>query len=350
MARGIIDAGSLKAKIGEIPRVELGVRPTPLQECLRFSQALGGTRIFVKRDDLTGLAFGGNKVRKLEFLMAGLVQEGVEVMVTGAAEQSNFCRQASAAAAKLGIEAVLILMGDPNAEKQGNLLVDHLLGADVRLQELPDWTRLHETIYGLADDLAKNGRKARALTGFEPVGSIAYVECLVEIFHQCEALGISPDYLFVSSGTGTQAGLEVGARALGLDWEIIGVSPVRNLEGYESVSARLTEVANWVSGRLGLDVSFTAGEITNTPAYVGDGYAQLTDDGKEAIRLMAGTEGILLDPVYTGKAMAGLIDKIRQAEIREDSTVIFVHTGGTPALFAFNNELVEDPGLVRARP
>lgn len=341
MAEPVVSKAVLKKRIDEIPSVNLAVLPTPLQDCPRFSKALGGPRILIKRDDLTGLAFGGNKVRKLEFFMADLVNKGMETVITGASKQSNFCRQTAACAAKLGIQAILVLMGDPETERQGNLLVDDLLGADIRLQKIDSWTKLHQTIYELTDDLKKQGVRVQALTGFEPLGSIAYVDCMLEMVTQCQEQGIRPDYIFVSSGTGTQAGLEVGARALGFDVKIRGVSPSPGLEGYDSVSARLAEVADWLADRLGLDLSFAAREIFNTPAYVGEGYAKLTSACVEAIRLAASTEGILLDPVYTGKAMAGLIDFIRRGEITAEDTVIFVHTGGTPALFAYNEVLTD---------
>jgi len=160
---------------------------------------------------------------------------------------------------------------------------------------------------------------------------------------QFQQHGIHPTYLFVASGTGTQAGLEVGVRALGLDCQIVGVSPSADLDGYSSISARLAEVANWVADRLGLGFSFDAREILNTSEYVGEGYGQVTEAGIEAIRLLARTEGILLDPVYTSKAMAGLIDYVRRGKIGSDETVVFVHTGGTPALFAYHKELAASP-------
>lgn len=340
MGQAIITPEALKERINGIPRLKLAALPTPLQECAHFSRKLGGPRIFIKRDDMTGLAFGGNKVRKMDFFMADLVNQGVEVVIAGASKQSNFCCQTAACAAKLGMKAILVLMGDPNTEIQGNLLVDDLLGAEIRLQKLDSWTKLHQAMYDLADDLRSTGVKAQALTGFEPLGTIAYVDCMLELTAQCKQMGIWPDYIFVCSGTGTQAGLEVGARALGYDFKIVGTSADHGCEGYDSVSARLAEVANWVVDRLDLRLSFKADDITNTPAYVGEGYAKVTRTGVEAIRMLASTEGILLDPVYTGKAMSGVIDYIRRGEIAPDKTVVFVHTGGTPALFAYSKELL----------
>ena len=342
MARAVIDTVTLKGRIEKIPTVKLAVLPTPLHECVNFSRMLGGPRVFVKRDDLTGLAFGGNKVRKLEFFMADLMNKGAKVVITGAAKQSNFCRQTAAAAAKLGMKAILMLMGDPQTERQGNLLIDDLVGADIRLHNFESMTKMHEAIYGLVDDLRKEGIEAQPLTGFEPLGTIAYVDCMLEMVTQFEELEITPDYVFVSSGTGTQAGLELGARALGLECKIVGVSPIPSLEGYSSISRRLSDVANAVANLLDLDLSFKPEDIFNTSAYVGEGYAKLTPGALEAIRLMASTEGILLDPSYTGKAVAGLIDFIRRGQIGPTQTVVFVHTGGTPALFAYNKELTAE--------
>jgi 1-aminocyclopropane-1-carboxylate deaminase/D-cysteine desulfhydrase-like pyridoxal-dependent ACC family enzyme len=343
MAAQATSAHDLAERIAAQPRVPLAVSPTPLQDCPRLSEALGGVRLLIKRDDLTGLAFGGNKTRKLEFLLAEPVANGVEVIVAGAAKQSNFCRQTAAAAARLGMEAILLLMGDPRVERQGNLLVDELVGADVRLHPYESWTALHEAMHALAADLRANGRRAQALTGFEPVGALAYVECALEIARQCEERGVEPDVVVVSSATGTQAGLEVGFRALGLGTRVVGISPIPALEGYASIPARLAEVANWLCERLGLDWRLEPDDIDNTPAYVGEGYARVGADGRAALELFGRREAVILDPVYTAKAAAGLVDMVGDGRIAADATVVFVHTGGTPALFAYAGELTTAP-------
>jgi D-cysteine desulfhydrase family pyridoxal phosphate-dependent enzyme len=335
----LIRVDELRRRTGAFSRVPLAALPTPLDECPRLSARLGGPRILVKRDDLTGLALGGNKVRKLEFFMADLLDRGTEVVIAGAAKQSNYSRQTAAAAAKLGMRTILILAGEPDAERQGNLLLDDLLGAEIRLRPYADRIEQHDEMRAVAAELVARGVKANVLTGFEPLGSIAYVECVIELLEQCDRFGVRPSHVFLSSGTGTQAGLEVGVRALGLDWKIVGVSADHGLEGYESVSARLAEVANWLCARLDLQTTFAAHEIANTAAYVGAGYGQVTDEGVKAIRLAASCEGLVLDPVYTGKAAAALIDWIRRGELSGDDTVVFLHTGGLPGLFACHRQL-----------
>lgn len=337
-------ATQLHEALARVPRVHLGDLPTPLQELPRFSEALGGPRILIKRDDLTGLAFGGNKVRKLEYSMHGLPERGVEVVVSGAAMQSNFCRQATAAAARLGMGAHLCLMVESTPTFQGNLLLDALLGADIEIVRDGGWTGLHERIHRKAEALTASGRRAEALTGFEPVGAVGYVRALIELEEQCTAQGVRPDHLYLSSATGTQAGLEVAIRARGLDWRVVGVSAIERVLDSVAPTERLAEVAAWVAARLGLDVEVTPDSLTNEVGYVGPGYGKVSPEGLEAIRLLAGTEGILLDPVYTGKAMAGLIDHIRNGRVAPGETVVFLHTGGTPALFAYADELVDPEG------
>jgi 1-aminocyclopropane-1-carboxylate deaminase/D-cysteine desulfhydrase-like pyridoxal-dependent ACC family enzyme len=334
-----ITARDLGDRLAAEPRVPLACLPTPLDACPRLSESLDGVQVLVKRDDLTGLAFGGNKTRKLEFLLTESVASGVDVIVTGAAKQSNFCRQTAAAAARLGMEAVLLLIGDPRAERQGNLLVDDLVGADVRLHPYTSWTELHEAIRATAAHLREHGRRARALTGFEPVGALAYVECALELAQQCRERDVHPDVVVVSSATGTQAGLEVGFRALGLDTHVVGVSPLPDLEGYPTIAARLAEVGNWLCERLELSWRLAPEDVDNTTAYVGQGYAVLGSDARAALELFARTEGLILDPVYTAKAAAGLVDMCRDGRIAPGGTVVFVHTGGTPALFAYASEL-----------
>lgn len=331
---------SLRDKLEALPRVSLGTFPTPLHDCPNLTRALGGPRILFKREDLAGLAFGGNKVRKLELFLGDLARDDTDVIVVGSAVQSNFCRQTAAAGARLGIDVVLILNGDPSSPNQGNLLLDRLLGADVRINRYRGLREHHAAIAAAAHDLQSQGRRAQALTGFEPLGAIAFLECALELQQQLQALGARADAIVVSSGTGTQAGLEVGVRVAGLDARIIGVSPIPELEGYPSIPDRLAEVANWICTTLDLDATFTAEEIENTTAFVGEAYGHLTESGLRALRLVAEHEGILLDPVYSAKAMAALISMIESGRFTPNETVVFVHTGGTPALFAYGDSLL----------
>jgi 1-aminocyclopropane-1-carboxylate deaminase/D-cysteine desulfhydrase-like pyridoxal-dependent ACC family enzyme len=335
----------LQHRIDLVDRLRLGAFPTPLQELPRFAAALGGPRIFIKRDDLSGLGYGGNKIRKLEFSMAELVRDDVQAIVSGAYTQSNFVRQASAAANKLGMKPYLLLIGPPDSRRQGNLLMDDILGAEIEFVDARSWTDLHVLIEQKAQTLRDSGVRARGLTGFEATGAIGYVEGLLEMLGQCEARGFRPDHIFVCSGTGTQAGLEVAARAIGWDVDIVGVSAAHTTDGYPSVSARLTEVANWVADRLSLDLAFETSDIFNTPDYVGEAYGQLTSQAQEAIWLLAQTEGLFVDPCYTGKALAGLVDYVRSGKVGAEESVVFVHTGGTPALFAHDDEVVRSAAL-----
>ena len=337
MQRTLYSVAELRQAIDRLPRVHLAAAlPTPLEEAPRLSDALAGPPIFFKRDDLTGLAFGGNKTRHLEFILGDVLQKGADTVITGASVQSNFCRQTAAACAKLGLRCILYLNGAADSERQGNLLLDHLSGADVRLvqvRQLPDLT-------ALCDQAAEEERKA----GYNPVavdlwrgiaslGSVSYVDCALELQAQLQELGFLRASIYLSSATATQGGLALAARALGLDWDIIGISPIRT----DLVPAEVVaDLANEAAQYLKLDLQLTAADIVNEEDYIGPGYALPTAESREALELTANTEGIFLDPVYTAKAMAGLIDHIRAGKLDPSQPVVFLHTGGTPALFAFN--------------
>lgn len=331
---GAWSRAALRERFATLPRVPLVDGPTPLQECPRLTEALGGPRILVKRDDLTGLALGGNKTRKLELYLAELLDAGDEMLVTGAAVGSNFCRQAAAAAARLGLRARLILMGDPATPPQGNLLLDDLLGAEVDIRPLAGWAELHAAIESEAARLRDEGVRARAVTGFEPLGSAAYLGATLELLDQCDAAGVMPDRIYLSSATGTQAGIVAAVRALGLPTQVVGVAAASGFDGQPSIPARLAAVATWIAERLDLGFAVAPEEIVNTTAYVGEAYGRLTVEAAAAIRLAGATEGLLLDPVYTGKAMAGLVDHVRTGRIGAGEVVVFVHTGGAPGIFA----------------
>lgn len=332
-----LTAAELRQAIDRLPRVHLAVLPTPLEEAARLSDALGGPPIFFKRDDLTGLAFGGNKTRHLEFILGEALQRGADTIITGASIQSNFCRQTAAACAKLGLRCVLYLNGEEKSAPQGNLLLDHLAGADVRLvqvRQLPDLIALCEEA-AVAERQA--GRKPIVVDlwhGIASLGSVSYVECALELQRQLEELGLLRVSIYLSSATATQGGLALAARALGLDWNVVGISPIRT----DLVPAEVVaDLGNEAAQRLGLDLRLTAAEIENQEDYIGPGYALPTEEAREAVELVARTEGLFLDPVYTAKAMAGLVDRIRAGELDPSRPVVFLHTGGTPALFAFNH-------------
>ncbi len=322
----------------KVPRLPIAYLPTPVVEMKRLSQELGGPRLFVKRDDQTGLATGGNKSRKLEFLIAEALAEGAETVLTVGAAQSNHARQTAAAAAMYGLRSVLILAGTDPEEWNGNLLLDDLLGARVR------WAGdnpLHETMMEVGVEEETDGRHPYLIPvgGSNPTGAMGYVGAMEELVGQLQELQLDVDaVVFASSSGGTQAGLMVAAKALGFKGQVVGISVAKMEQGLREI---LRELAPQTAERLRLEQSFDQTDIVVHDEYVGGGYGVLGDAERQAIRLVASTEGILLDPVYTGRAMAGLIDLIRKGTFGRKHTVVFWHTGGTPALFAYNRGLME---------
>ena len=347
---GADSTAELKALIDRLPRVNLAKLPTPLEEAPRLSEALGGPRIFFKRDDLTGLALGGNKTRMFEFTLGEALQKGVTTIVAGAGVQSNYCRQLAAACSKLGLGLHLILRrtpGEVDIQLQGNLLLDLMFNAEVEIIEA-DVLEQKKVIEDVAKRLADEGHRVYmgrksdlADLGLEAIG---YVNCALELCSQLEEQDVEINRLFVSSSTTTQAGLVLGTKYLNSDFQIIGVNPV---DWIEDVPSEIAWIANEAAMRLGVNLSVNPSEIVNLGEYVGEGYGKLTPEAVEAIKLVARTEGILLDPVYSGKAMAALIDRIHKKAIKSDETVLFLHTGGAPALFAYNKNFNFEEKLVR---
>ena len=334
-----VTCDDLKAAVEKLPRAYVADLPTPLHDCPGFSEALGGkVRILIKREDLTGLAFGGNKTRKFDLALGEAKANGATALITGAASQSNHARQAAAAAAKLGMKCVLVNRYDHRSQAgiQGNELLDYILGADVRLvdgvNQNAEKERAVEELRSQGEKPFLIGRRSTAL------GSVAYVGCLLEILDQQEALGATADFICTASGQGTLAGLALGIKALGLPIRAQGFSPSKG--ELERRQASTADLANEAAEILELDLRIAPGEIETTDDYVGESYGIVTEAGLEAMQLLARTEGILLDPVYTSKAVSGMIDRIRKGEIPEGSTVVYVHTGGTPALFAYAPELI----------
>jgi 1-aminocyclopropane-1-carboxylate deaminase/D-cysteine desulfhydrase-like pyridoxal-dependent ACC family enzyme len=332
----------LRKKINTNPRVKLADLPTPLHQLKGLSDFFGGPKIFIKRDDLTGLAFGGNKTRMFEFLLARAVHEGADCVVGGAAVQSNYCRQLTAACNILGIETYLVLRrirGIKDNNIQGNLLLDLIAGAHVHIID-GDQNEQRKAIYELADKLKKGGKNpfvVRMANDRDLTPDVAaYIECFCEIIEQSSDLHIIPSRIYVSSYDSTQAGLEIGKRALGSNVRIIGITPaIWDTESSECIC----RYANQAARNLDLDVRITAKELCSLSEYVGKSYGIPTADGIEMIKLMARKEGIFLDPVYTSKAFAALRDHIEQGEIGKDENVVFLHTGGNPALHAYVEEL-----------
>ncbi|MFH1571696.1 MAG: pyridoxal-phosphate dependent enzyme [Gemmatimonadota bacterium] len=333
----------LEAALAALPRVRLAsVRPTPLEPLPRLSRHLGGPPIFIKRDDLTGLAFGGNKTRMLEFALADAQAKGAEVIVCGSAVQSNYCRQMAAACAHLGLELHLLLRPVrpvDRQEVQGNQLLMRLFGAHVTVLEDYDFQSQQRAIATRAEELRAQGRRVYRPRQDDTVDldALAYAEVALEIVRQCRDLGIAPQALYVAALDTTQAGVVLGLEYLESTMDVLGFCPFGGWPGRFEEMAR---IANQGARRLGLDVQFQPGDFENDDAFVGEAYGIPTPEGLEAVRLVARTEGILLDPVYTGKAMAGLITDIRADNLDADVPVVFLHTGGAPALFGYAGALV----------
>jgi L-cysteate sulfo-lyase len=340
-----------------LARYPLAFLPTPLQPLRRLSRQLGeeegrataavGTErrtdpsgivnLWIKRDDQTGLAGGGNKTRKLEFLIADALGQGADTILTTGAVQSNHCRQTAAAAAKAGLACHLVLGGQPPQELTGNLLLDSLLGATLH------WTTREqrlETLAELVDDLRAAGKHPYPITygGSDPVGAAGYALAIEELRDQCAQTDLKPDALvFASSSGGTQAGLLAGAWALGWDVPILGISVD---ESEARLQALVGDLATRTAEHLGCPHTFEPCDVRVNARYLGGGYAIMGALEREAITLMARSEGIFLDPVYTGRAFGGLLDIIRHGGFAAGQNVIFWHTGGAPALFAYAEELL----------
>lgn len=312
----------------KLPRIRIAHLPTPIEPLPRLSALLGGPRLWVKRDDLTGLAMGGNKVRKLEFLLAEALANGAKTLVTAGAAQSNHCRLTAALAARYNLGCILVLDGDPGQEPSGNLVLDELFGAEIV------WTTRESRDAALKNAFStawETGRRPYLipLGGSTPVGALGYTAAFEEFLDQNV---IHPDWIVVASSSGgTQAGLALGARRVHWGGKVLGIS----IDQPEAeLRVRVADLASQSADRAGESLRIQPDEIMVNAGYLGGGYAVLGDGEVEAIRLFARHEGLLLDPVYTGRAAAGMIDLIRKGFFKPDETVLFWHTGGTPALFA----------------
>lgn len=330
----------LRTRLDRLPRLQLAALPTPLQQAQRLSDALGGPQIWIKREDLTGLAFGGNKIREFEYSIAPAIEAGCDVLVHGAAAQSNQSRQTAAVAARLGLKAVQVGRADAHAQNQGNLLLSRLFGADVLLPSAEDQsTTLESTLQQLRDA----GHKPYNTSSDGAVyRGIAYVDGFLELWEQLQTAGVEPDVIYVASGAHTHTGMVVAARALGLPLRVVGISP--SPRDNDAAAQHMAKLAAEHCRILDLDVEVTAADLESYAEFVGPDYGVVTDGSREALRLAARNEGLVLDPCYTGKAMAGLIAHVREGWWTTDHTAVFVHTGGTPALFAYADELGLEPG------
>lgn len=311
-----------------IPRIRFAHLPTPVEELTRLSARLNGPKILVKRDDQTGLAFGGNKTRKLEFLVAEAQAQGASALVSAGALQSNHCRQTAAAAAKFGLGCVLVLTGTRPPTASANLMLDELFGA--RIVTVPDRADRERVLRQTFEELAEQGEKPYLVPygGSSPTGALGYAFAMEEFMKQ----GVEADWIvFGTSSGGTHAGLVLGQRAFGFPGKVLGIS-IDESEAW--LKERVSALASEASERIGARIGFGPDDILANANYCKAGYGVLTEAELEALRIFAETEGLLLDPVYTGRAAAGLIDLIRKGEFQRGETVLFWHTGGQPALFA----------------
>jgi D-cysteine desulfhydrase family pyridoxal phosphate-dependent enzyme len=322
--------------------------PTPLEDLSNFCKKLGGPRVLIKRDDQTGLAFGGNKARKLEFLMAEAMRKGADTVITTGAIQSNHARTTAAAARRLGMQSVLVLREIESEPRgyDGNLLLDFLMNADIRLVNPPvekdpkaRTNSMQRAMDKIAEELRANGKVPYIIPsgGSNPVGALGYVNAILELVQQANELGIGVTHIVHSSGGGgTQSGLTLGVSALNTGVKVLGIS-VSQDKNY--LSEKIAGIIKGSCELLNLDLSLAEDDITVIDDYVSPGYGYLTQEVADTIRFVAETEGILLDPVYTGKAMYGMIDLIEKHYFSEDDIIVFFHTGGTPAIFPYKDQL-----------
>lgn len=337
----------IKKRIDKFPKKNLIHLPTPLQKMENLSRELGGPEIFIKRDDLTGLAFGGNKSRKLEFIIQDALDKKADVIITWASVQSNWCLQTAAAARKFGIKPLLILFKtyDLPEEKDGNLLLDFILDAEIQIREaekgkVVSEEYVQEIIAGAVNEIREWGYNpyvapiGGSMVGGSmdrPLGAISYVNAFAEMTEQEDVLGLGFDYLVHATGSGgTQAGLAVGAKALSDKTKVLGVSVSEQKDIFQK---DVLTIAQDTTKALDLDLLMDEEDITVLDEYIQEGYGIVNKEVSETIRLVAQKEGIFLDPVYTGKAMVGLIDLIKKDYFKKEDKIVFFHTGGTAALF-----------------
>ena len=314
--------------MNNISRIHFAHLPTTIEELPRLSDHLAGPRILIKRDDQTGLAFGGNKTRKLEFLVAEARDQGAQTLISGGALQSNHCRQTAAAAARFGLDCILVLSGEMPEYASANLILDQLFGAEI--VTVADRAYRDRTLQETFDKAVAAGRKPYLVPygGSSPTGALGYAFAVEEFMQQ----NIHADwFLFGTSSGGTHAGLVLGQRVFGYQGKVLGISID---ESEEWLQTHVSKIASDASEKLGQRIEFTPADVLANASYCGAGYGVLTDAEREAVNLFAKYEGLVLDPVYTGRAAAGMIDLIRQGFFKKDETVLFWHTGGQPALFA----------------
>jgi 1-aminocyclopropane-1-carboxylate deaminase/D-cysteine desulfhydrase-like pyridoxal-dependent ACC family enzyme len=345
MPAPVLSLSELRAAAEKLPRVRLAHLPTPLEEAPRFAAILGGgVRVFIKRDDCTGLVLGGNKARHNEFLLGDAVAEGCDLFVWGALVQSNNCRQTAAACAKLGIECRLYLSrAHQKTEPQGNLLIDYLVGAKVEFTDAKIGPELNALLAGKAEEFRRAGRKPYFWNPprVVPLAAVSYALCVAEIAEQLTAVGLKPDALYVSSAGATGAGVALGKAVLGLQCAARLICP---MHWPWHIPTRMADDANAAAERLGLPHRIASTDLDADESFVAPGYGLPSAAGREAMGLLATTEATLTDHVYTAKALAALVADVRAGKYPPGSVIVFLHTGGVPAIFAEPEAVLSRPG------
>ena len=335
-----LSAGELVSKINKIPRINFAQLPTALEFAPNISKELN-INLYIKRDDCTALAFGGNKTRHLEFIMAKTLSGDYDCILTGASSQSNFCRQAVAAANKLNLDSYLVLMhGVKGKLMQGNFLLYNILGANVDVVEGEDLEKIPSYLDKKYEELIKSGRKPLLIYGGfgkedTTLAAISYVNAMAEVDLQMKEQNFNADHLFVTAANMTQAGCELGAKILNWPTRIQGISPVY----WEmDIKKDIARICNSAAKMLDVNLEFTDQMINHDNNYVGEKYGTSTKAGIEAMKFLAKKESIILDPVYTSKGFAALIDYVHKGLIKKGENVIYIFTGGSPAVFAYNED------------
>lgn len=336
----------IRERVGRLPRVSFAHLPTPLEEMPRLSEALGpaAPRLFVKREDLTGLAFGGNKVRHLEFRLGDIREKKADTLIVTNVAQSNHARLHTALAARFGLTNYILKLPSHKDEPiNGNLLLDHIMGAQIIDCSSDDQAVVDQEVDELVSRLEADGHTVYVVPR-EPFSKIAgtcgYLLTALELIEQFETFEIQPHHIFMAAGT-SSAGLALAGKAMGMPWR---VHPVSVRGDRAEVEQHICSVANQAAELLNLETRLIPDDIDVHDEYVGEGYGLASANGLEAIRLAGRLEGLILDPVYTAKALSALIDQIRDGSIGRDRPAIFVHTGGTPITFAYSEEILSETG------
>ena len=328
-------------KLDRLPRFHLAEFPTPIQYLDILTKKYKGPAIYMKRDDLTSLGMGGNKTRKLEFLIGEALEQEKDTLITAGGIQSNHCRLTAAAARKAGLDCHLVLNGTEPKIPNGNFLLDKIFKAKIHFC---DRKNRDEQLFQVADELAQIGKKPYVIPvgGSNEIGSVGYVNAMLELRLQLNDMKFTPDAIvFATSSGGTQAGLTLGAKIIGFNGEVLGISIDQIKTGSDPFPPVLTKVANATAERIDSDIRMTESDFSLNCDYLGAGYAMPGNLEFNAIKNLAHHEGILLGPVYTARAMGGFIDLIQKGYFTNDQAVLFWHTGGTPELFAWADQCYE---------